>query len=58
VAFAIEACAAVREAVGGATDFPRGDVVIKGGITGLVKIAHTAEAFGMNCEIHVGTAVS
>jgi L-alanine-DL-glutamate epimerase-like enolase superfamily enzyme len=36
----------------GATDFLRGDVVIKGGITGLVKIAHAAEAFGMNCEIH------
>jgi L-alanine-DL-glutamate epimerase-like enolase superfamily enzyme len=36
----------------GATDFLRGDVVIKGGITGLVKIAHTAEAFGLNCEIH------
>jgi L-alanine-DL-glutamate epimerase-like enolase superfamily enzyme len=36
----------------GATDFLRGDVVIKGGITGLVKIAHLAEAFGMNCEIH------
>ena len=37
---------------GHATDFLRGDVVIKGGITGLVKIAHLAEAFGMNCEIH------
>ena len=36
----------------GATDFLRGDVVIKGGITGLVKICHAAEAFGMNCEIH------
>jgi len=35
-----------------ATDFLRGDVVIKGGITGLVKIAHLAEAFNMNCEIH------
>ena len=38
----------------GATDFLRGDVVIKGGITGLVKIAHLAEAFCMNCEIHDG----
>jgi L-alanine-DL-glutamate epimerase-like enolase superfamily enzyme len=38
----------------GATDFLRGDVVIKGGITGLLKIAHLAEAFGMNCEIHDG----
>jgi L-alanine-DL-glutamate epimerase-like enolase superfamily enzyme len=35
-----------------ATDFLRADVVIKGGITGLMKIAHLAEAFGMNCEIH------
>jgi L-alanine-DL-glutamate epimerase-like enolase superfamily enzyme len=36
----------------GATDFLRGDVVIKGGITGLMKICHLAEAFGMNCEVH------
>jgi L-alanine-DL-glutamate epimerase-like enolase superfamily enzyme len=36
----------------GATDFLRGDVVIKGGITGLMKIAHLAEAFGLNCEVH------
>jgi L-alanine-DL-glutamate epimerase-like enolase superfamily enzyme len=36
----------------GATDYLRGDVVIKGGITGLMKIAHLAEGFGMNCEIH------
>ena len=39
---------------GGATDFLRGDVVIKGGITGMMKIAHLAEAYGMNCEIHDG----
>jgi L-alanine-DL-glutamate epimerase-like enolase superfamily enzyme len=38
----------------GATDFLRGDVVIKGGITGLLKIAHLAEAFNMTCEIHDG----
>jgi L-alanine-DL-glutamate epimerase-like enolase superfamily enzyme len=38
----------------GATDLLRGDVVIKGGITGLVKIARLAEAFGMACEIHDG----
>ena len=37
-----------------ATDFLRGDVVLKGGITGLVKIAHLAEAFRMNCEVHDG----
>jgi L-alanine-DL-glutamate epimerase-like enolase superfamily enzyme len=38
----------------GATDFLRGDVVIKGGITGMMKIAHLAEAFHMNCEVHSG----
>ncbi|HEY2484403.1 MAG TPA: enolase C-terminal domain-like protein [Candidatus Binataceae bacterium] len=38
--------------ISGATDYLRDDVVIKGGITGLIKIAHLAEAFGMNCEIH------
>lgn len=37
-----------------ATDYLRGDVVIKGGITGLLKIAHLAEAFNMNCEVHDG----
>ena len=36
----------------GATDFLRGDVVIKGGITGMMKIAHLAEAYGMTCEVH------
>jgi L-alanine-DL-glutamate epimerase-like enolase superfamily enzyme len=35
-----------------ATDFLRGDVVLKGGITGMMKIAHLAEAFHMNCEVH------
>jgi L-alanine-DL-glutamate epimerase-like enolase superfamily enzyme len=35
-----------------ATDYLRADVVIKGGITGVMKIAHLAEAFGMNCELH------
>ena len=40
--------------VSGATDYLRGDVVIKGGITGLMKIAHLAEAFSMNCEVHSG----
>ncbi len=37
-----------------ATDHLRGDVVIKGGITGMMKIAHLAEAFNMNCEVHDG----
>lgn len=34
------------------TDYLRGDVVLKGGITGLMKIAHLAEAFHLNCELH------
>jgi L-alanine-DL-glutamate epimerase-like enolase superfamily enzyme len=37
-----------------ATDFLRGDVAVKGGITPLVKAAHLAEAFHMNLEIHHG----
>jgi L-alanine-DL-glutamate epimerase-like enolase superfamily enzyme len=38
----------------GATDMLRGDVG-KGGITGLLKICHLAEAFRMKCEIHVSS---
>ena len=37
-----------------ATDFLRGDVAVKGGITTLVKTAHLAEAFHMNFEVHHG----
>jgi len=37
-----------------ATDFLRGDVAVKGGITPLLKTAHLAEAFHMNLEIHHG----
>ena len=37
-----------------ATDMLRGDVAVTGGITPLVKIAHTAETFRMKCEIHHG----
>jgi L-alanine-DL-glutamate epimerase-like enolase superfamily enzyme len=37
-----------------ATDFLRGDVAVKGGISALVKIAHLAEAFHMNLEVHHG----
>ncbi len=37
-----------------ATDFLRGDVAVKGGITTLVKAAHLAEAFHMKYEIHHG----
>ncbi|HET9491418.1 MAG TPA: enolase C-terminal domain-like protein [Methylomirabilota bacterium] len=37
-----------------ATDYLRGDVAVKGGITALIKTAHLAEAFHMNFEIHHG----
>jgi L-alanine-DL-glutamate epimerase-like enolase superfamily enzyme len=37
-----------------ATDYLRGDVAVKGGISTLVKTAHLAEAFRMNYEIHHG----
>ena len=37
-----------------ATDFLRGDVAVKGGITTLIKTAHLAEAFHMKYEIHAG----
>jgi L-alanine-DL-glutamate epimerase-like enolase superfamily enzyme len=37
-----------------ATDYLRGDVAVKGGITPLVKSAHLAEAFHMSFEIHHG----
>src|SRR5437588_9217777 len=36
------------------TDFLRGDVAVKAGITSLVKTAHLAEAFHMNLEVHHG----
>jgi L-alanine-DL-glutamate epimerase-like enolase superfamily enzyme len=35
-----------------ATDFLRGDIPNKGGITTMMKTAHLAEAFGMRYEIH------
>jgi L-alanine-DL-glutamate epimerase-like enolase superfamily enzyme len=37
-----------------ATDFLRGDVAVKGGITTLLKTAHLAEAFHLNFEVHHG----
>jgi L-alanine-DL-glutamate epimerase-like enolase superfamily enzyme len=37
-----------------ATDFLRGDVAVKGGITTLIKTAHLAEAFHLNYEVHHG----
>jgi L-alanine-DL-glutamate epimerase-like enolase superfamily enzyme len=38
-----------------ATDYLRGDVAFKGGITTMIKTAHLAEAFSMNYEIHHGS---
>ncbi|PTR01533.1 L-alanine-DL-glutamate epimerase-like enolase superfamily enzyme [Mucilaginibacter yixingensis] len=38
-----------------AVDIVRADVSWKHGITGTLKIAHLAEAFGMQCEIHTTT---
>lgn len=37
-----------------ATDYLRGDVAIKGGLTSCLKTAHLAEAFHMNYEVHHG----
>lgn len=38
-----------------AADIVRADVSWKDGVTGTLKIAHMAEAFGMNCELHTTT---
>lgn len=38
-----------------AVDIVRADVSWKAGVTGTLKIAHLAEAHGMNCEIHCTT---
>lgn len=38
-----------------AADIVRADVSWKHGITGTLKIAHLAESFGLNCEIHTTT---
>ena len=37
-----------------ATDYLRGDVTVKGGLTTCLKTAHLAQAFRMNYEIHHG----
>jgi L-alanine-DL-glutamate epimerase-like enolase superfamily enzyme len=36
------------------TDFVRGDVDKDGGITGVMKVAHAAEGFGLDLEMHGG----
>jgi L-alanine-DL-glutamate epimerase-like enolase superfamily enzyme len=41
-----------RWVAAGATDALRGDVIIKGGITGMMKIAALAEAHHLPCEVH------
>jgi L-alanine-DL-glutamate epimerase-like enolase superfamily enzyme len=41
--------------VSGGVDIVRADVSWKHGVTGTLKIAHLAEAFGMNCEVHTTT---
>lgn len=38
-----------------ATDYLRGDVYLKGGITSCMKTAHLAEAFQMGYEVHHGS---
>ena len=38
--------------VAGGTDFVRADAYYDGGITGVMKIAHAAEGFGLDVEIH------
>ncbi|MDR3435917.1 enolase C-terminal domain-like protein [Telmatospirillum sp.] len=38
-----------------AADIVRADVSWKAGVTGTMKIAHLAESFGLNCEIHTTT---
>ena len=39
----------------GTVDMIRGDVIYCGGVTPLKKMASMAEAFGMNCEIHLNS---
>ncbi|MEM2905453.1 MAG: enolase C-terminal domain-like protein [Candidatus Bathyarchaeia archaeon] len=36
------------------TDFVRGDIEKDGGITGVMKVAHAAEGFGLDIELHGG----
>lgn len=40
--------------VRGATDYLRGDIAVKGGLTALHKAAHLAEAFATTFEVHHG----
>lgn len=40
------------QVIGGGTDFMRADAGLDGGVTGVLKIAHTAEALGIDVELH------
>ncbi len=42
----------VDQIVADGTDFVRADADYDGGITGVIKLAHAAEGFGLDCEIH------
>ena len=42
----------VDQVVAEGTDFIRADADYDGGITGVMKLAHAAEGFGLDCEIH------
>ena len=42
-------------AIAEATDFWRADSDYDGGITGVMKIAHAAEGFGMDVELHISS---
>ncbi len=42
----------VDQIVAGGTDYVRADADYDGGITGVMKLAHAAEGFGLDCEIH------
>jgi len=37
------------------TDYMRGDIYKDGGITGLMKVAHAVEGFGLDIELHGGS---
>jgi L-alanine-DL-glutamate epimerase-like enolase superfamily enzyme len=42
----------VDQLIAKGTDYVRADVDYDGGITGVMKLAHVAEGFGVDCEIH------
>jgi len=42
----------VEYLIRGAVDIVRSDVLLKGGISGVMKTANLCDSFGVNCEIH------